>query len=629
MFSLSKALRHVGVGWLCAAALSTVHVASGSPTLQDTSLAKRAAAVDRLVFCHFMIGIVGDRTSASDYDDDMKRAKAAGIDAFALNIGVDGYTDQQLGYAYDSAASNGLKVFISFDFNWWSPGNAGGVGAKIKQYAGKAAQLRVDGGRVFASSFAGDGLDVDAMRSAAGENVYFVPNFHPGQSAPDKIDGALNWLGWDNNGNNKAPTPGHTVTVEDGDNAYTSWLGGSGKAYMAPVSPWFSTHFGPEVSYSKNWVFPGGTLLFDRWQQVLSKGFPLLEIVTWNDYGESHYVGPLNSPHYDDGNSKWVNDMPHDGWLDLSAPFIAAYKAGASSVDGHITDEKVVYWYRRTLKALDCDATDTTAGRPADNDSGNYFMGRPNGWETMDDVVYVATLLKEAGTVTVTSGGQQSTTHNVPAGANIFAVPAGVGQQKFKLSRGSATVLEGTSLMDISDVCPCGLYNFNAYVGSLPAGFSDPLQPHGLASLTVGLHVSTCEAKPSLGTNPPVSTPPGQTTTTTTTSSTTPGQSTTSTKTTTTQPPVTSAPGGGNVCVEGTNADGESGNYSGLCSFSCRYGYCPPGPCKCTKYGAAVPPPPETGTNGCPLAGEGDGYKGLCSFSCSHGYCPDTACQRC
>ena len=28
-----------------------------------------------------------------------------------------------------------------------------------------------------------------------------------------------------------------------------------------------------------------------------------------NDYGESHYVGPLSSPHIDDGNSKWTNDM--------------------------------------------------------------------------------------------------------------------------------------------------------------------------------------------------------------------------------------------------------------------------------------------------------------------------------
>lgn len=86
---------------------------------KDTTLSvvgKRAT--DRLVFCHFMIGITGDRTSSADYDADMQRAKSLGIDAFALNIGVDFYTDTQLGFAYQSAADNGMSVFISFDFNW-------------------------------------------------------------------------------------------------------------------------------------------------------------------------------------------------------------------------------------------------------------------------------------------------------------------------------------------------------------------------------------------------------------------------------------------------------------------------------------------------------------------------------
>lgn len=40
--------------------------------------------------------------------------------------------------------------------------------------------------------------------------------------------------GWDSNGNNKAPSPGHAVTVADGDNSYMQWLGG--KAYMARES---------------------------------------------------------------------------------------------------------------------------------------------------------------------------------------------------------------------------------------------------------------------------------------------------------------------------------------------------------------------------------------------------------
>ncbi|KAH7014504.1 glycosyl hydrolase family 71-domain-containing protein [Microdochium trichocladiopsis] len=566
--------------------------------------AERAVSSDRLVACHFMMGIVSGRTSARDYDLDMQLARDAGIDAFALNIGTDSFTDQQLDYAYQSAADNGMKVFISFDFNWYNSGQAAQVGQKIAKYGGRPGQLIMDG-RIFASTFASGNPMVDSaiIKSAAGSNVYWIPNFYPGQSL-NSVDGAFNWMAWPNDGNNKAPKPGRSVSVEDGDNTYLNWLGG--RPYMAPVSPWFFTHYGPEVSYSKNWVFPSGSLLFDRWNTVLARGFPMVEIITWNDYGESHYIGPLRSKHYDDGNSKWVNDMPHNGWLELSKPFIAAYKAKATSVNNYITDEKVIYWYRRNLKSTNCDATDTTAGRPANNDSGNYFMGRPDGYNTMDDVVYVATLLKSAGTITVTSGNTV-VTRNVPAGASLIQVPAGLGKQKFSLTRNNAVVLEGTSLMDISNECPCGLYNYNAYVGTLPPGPNDPLGADGLSMLTAGLRVTTCQPTPSLGTNPPVATGP-------------------TSPTTTTVPPGPSPTG---TCNAGTNADGESGNFSGLCSFTCSYGYCPPGPCKCTSYGTPGTPPASNGRDGCPAAGLPDSYKGLCSYTCNHGYCPEGACRYC
>jgi hypothetical protein len=153
----------------------------------------------------------------------------------------------------------------------------------------------------------------------------------------------------------------------------------------------------------------------------------------------------------------------------------------------------------------------------------------------MEDVVYVVTLLTQPGSIAVTSGGQ-TVTQQVPAGANLIKVPAAVGKQQFSLSRNGQVVLQDTSLMDISNVCPCGLYNFNPYVGTVPAGFSDPLGRDGLASLTIGLHVSTCSATPSLGTNPPVVTTPNPppVTTTPTTPTTTPSQ-----------PTPTSTPGSG------------------------------------------------------------------------------------
>jgi hypothetical protein len=594
----------------------------------------------------------------------MQRAKAVGIDAFALNIGVDPYTDTQLGYAYDSAAANDMKVFISFDFNWFhAQSDAAKVGQMIGKYGAKPAQLMVDG-KVFASSFAGDGLDVATMRASAGVGVFWAPNFHPELTPdPKDVDAALNWMGWDSNGNNKAPNAAGNVTVADGDDTYMKWL--AGKPYVAPVSPWFSTHFGPEVPYSKNWVFPGDDLWYKRWNEILALRPQFIEIVTWNDYGESHYIGPLSSTHYDDGNSKWTNDMPHDGWLDMAAPFIAAYKAGSTGVTDHITDDQLIYWHRPSAKSIDCDATDTTMVA-ASNGSGNYFQGRPDGWESMKDNVFVVSLLTAPGTVSVTSG-DNTQTFEAPAGASVFEVTMGVGQQQFALTRDSKEVFSGTSLREVTDSCICGIYNFNAYVGTLPHKPYEPLDKDGLASLTAGLHVSTCSAAPSLG-NATAGPTSGPTTTggsgTKPTSSSKAGSSSSRSATTsfvTSGPTKTAAPSSGNytmtrtsnltatagtktsgptattllsspsgspgACNAGAVAPGLSGNYGGLCEFACSQGYCPPAQCVCTAYG----PPPlvaeNVGAVGCPLPGEDDSYLGLCKFSCSRGYCPETACS--
>jgi hypothetical protein len=271
---------------------------NGAPVEPAAAISKKAGVTSRYVFAHFMVGIMANRQSAADYDTDMQLAKATGIDAFALNIGTDSYTETQLNYAYESAAKNGMKVFISFDFNWYSPtADIAKVGNLIKTYAGKPAQLRVDN-KVFVSSFNGDGLNVAAVKAAAGIDTFFAPNFHPGQTASaGAVDGALNWMGWDSNGNNRAPKASSNVTVVQGDDTYKKWLGS--KNYIAPVSPWFSTHYGPEVSYSKNWVFPGDLLWYNRWNEVLKLGPRFLEIITWNDYGESHYIGPLATKHTD------------------------------------------------------------------------------------------------------------------------------------------------------------------------------------------------------------------------------------------------------------------------------------------------------------------------------------------
>ncbi len=420
------------------------------------------------------MGIVGNRQSADAYDNDFKIAKAAGIDAFALNMGPD-VTNQQLGYAYQSAARNGMKVFISFDFNsgLFSTSDPGAVGGRIKAFKDNPAQLHVDN-KPFFSTFAGPGVNVAAIKAAAGCDIFFLPNFYAGSDASG-TDGFFNWMGWYSDGYNH---PGN-IPPSVGDKAYTNTVGSMDK-YMAPVSPWFNTHYGDWVSYSKSWVFQSNDLWFTRWRDLLNMKPRFIEIVTWNDYGESSYVGPLSSQHVDDGNSKWVNDMPHGGWLEMAKPFIAAFKEGASSPT--ITDEKLIYWYRPTPRDITC---------PADK------LGKPPGWDLLTDEVFVVALLKEPGTVVVTSGSNSTKEFTAPAGASLFKVPMGVGTQNFALKRNSTNVFSETSLRDIVDTCSCGIYNFNAYVGTVPAAAPDNLTDFTdiMANVPYG---AQCHAGPSL-----------------------------------------------------------------------------------------------------------------------------------
>ena len=431
-------------------ALATLGFCASLPSTR--AVMPRQAASDKLVFAHFMMGIVSNRDSSADYDADMTRAKAAGIDAFALNIGTDDYTDQQLQYAYQSASENDMKVFISFDFNYWSTSHGTQVGQKIAQYAGHTAQLKVDG-KPFASSFVGDGLDVASVRAAAGQEIYFAPNFRPGFGTDfSPVDCALNWMAWNSDGANRAPTSVTNITVLDGDETYKSLL--QSRDYIAPVSPWFFTHFGASSGYPKNWVFPSDLLWYERWNEILHLDTRFVEILTWNDYGESHYVGPLASKHTDDGSSAWTANMPHDGWLDMAKPFIAAWKSGATEVAPFIESEQLIYWYRTRPKGLAC----------------NDPLGPPEGADHFMDSVFVVTLLKSDAEVTIISGGQ-SQTLQATVGASAFTVPMGVGEQTFTVMRDGATVegLSATSPQSIVGDCSQEAYNFNAYVGQLQA----------------------------------------------------------------------------------------------------------------------------------------------------------------
>lgn len=121
-----------------------------------------------------------------------------------------------------------------------------------------------------------------------------------------------------------------------GDASTVSGLDRSrGQVYMAPISPWFFTvrysspdlelqadraisfrdsqHYGPN-SWRKNWIYRGDYWMFNtRWEQIMGarSGVDLVQIITWNDYGESHYIGPIekDQPY----SNAWVDGFDHTG----------------------------------------------------------------------------------------------------------------------------------------------------------------------------------------------------------------------------------------------------------------------------------------------------------------------------
>ncbi|KAG6897066.1 hypothetical protein C0992_004307 [Termitomyces sp. T32_za158] len=113
--------------------------------------------------------------------------------------------------------------------------------------------------------------------------------------------------------------------------------------YMAAVSPWFFTHYG-EDSYDKNFIYLSDQHLYlKRWESLIAtrNQVDIVQILTWNDYGESHYIGPIKGAQ--PNSQSWVNGMNHTGWLELTAYYAMAFKTG--SFPG-IEKDKIFMWSR-------------------------------------------------------------------------------------------------------------------------------------------------------------------------------------------------------------------------------------------------------------------------------------------
>ncbi|KAJ7471197.1 glycoside hydrolase family 71 protein [Mycena galericulata] len=389
----------------------------------------------------------------NDWLQDIVLAASKGIDGFALDVGRDPWQWNRVADAYAAAKGQGpfFKLFMSFDMGSLpcaSLQDAPPLRNYIQTYRNHPNQFMYNG-KPLVSTFAGESCRFGSGNLNDGWNnalksgqppIHFIPSFFvdsasfPGLTV---IDGAFHW-------NSAWPQGNYDINFTP-DMSYISKLGG--RSYMAGISPWFFTHYGPDT-YNKNWVYRGDNwLLAQRWEQLIQNrnSTAITQVITWNDFGESHYVGPIHGAQ--PNSQAWVNGFDHQGWLDLIAYYIPAFKTGQYPT---ISRDRIFLWGRLY---------------PADANAPSDRVGRPNNWQWTQDYVWGVVLLKSAAQITLSCGSSRTS----------VMLPAGLGKMQLPLvATCSVTASILRSNVTVVSFSPSGYnfnrnppnYNFNAFVAA-------------------------------------------------------------------------------------------------------------------------------------------------------------------
>ncbi|KAF4825555.1 Mutanase [Colletotrichum siamense] len=575
------------------------------PILTSSAVLASACHVQaKAVFAHFMVGNTG-RYSTATWRDDIRLAQEAHIDGFALNIAYgERMNAGSLENVFEVASEMGFKLIFSFDYAGGGPWPKDDVLNLLKQYATRPEYFKHSDGTPLVSTFEGPEQAADWVDIKRSFPCFFMPDWsskgakRAAELAGGVADGLFNWAAW---------PWGNTNMDTYVDASYYQYLRvdeDNSKPYMMPASPWFYTNL---PGYKKNWLWRGDDLWHDRWIQIVYNQPDYVEIISWNDYGESHHIGPLRPNAMEafvTGRApfNFARDMPHDGWR-MTLPFwIDYYKNGKATV----TQEGIMGWFRTTPAAKCSDGE--TSGNTASQLQLEFSPA-----EVMQDRIFFSAVLGSHADVTVNVGGtsQAGTWTSVPdGGIGVYhgSVPfQGRGSVTISLQRGGANIatIDGGSITD--NCAERGLTNWNAWVGSAMAAGSISATPAlsrseqtcikgtGATGFTKLCEftckygycpVSACQC---VAIGAPIPEPP------------------------------TTGPAG-------FPAAGKSESYTGLCGWSCPRGFCPTESCSTSKQPIKNPTVSEFLPPACTGGGSDNGLKGLCQYACNFGFCPRGVC---
>ncbi|OCF33259.1 hypothetical protein I316_05000 [Kwoniella heveanensis BCC8398] len=433
------------------AAATTKVATTSATTAPASSTTAPSSSSAHSVWAHHMVGNTYPYGQA-DWSKDISVASAAGIDGFALNIGQESWQVDRSKDAYSAAGSSGFKLFLSLDMTSLqcsSSSDGDNLVSIVKQFASLPAQAQHEG-KVLVSTFAGSDCSFGGSTwqeaffdklTNAGVNIFFVPSVFsdPSTFASNTwMDGELNWnSGW--------PMGGSDLDTSS-DEKYIAALGD--KEYMAAVSPFFFTHF-PVSGWNKNWIYRSDNWLYaTRWESLIAMRDKVksVEILTWNDYGESSYIGPIAGA-LPSGSEAWTNGFDHVALNSLTKYYATAFKTGSYPT---ITKDEIVMWARP---------------HPHDATASSDSTGRPAGWSYTEDYLYAVVLSTDGAEVTLTSGGS-SQTFTVSAGLSKLKIPLSAGSISGSITRSGSTVASYDAGSSFTYTTTPSTYNFNYFVGS-------------------------------------------------------------------------------------------------------------------------------------------------------------------
>ncbi|KAL1649606.1 hypothetical protein SLS58_001663 [Diplodia intermedia] len=433
------------------------------------SLISAVNAESKGVFAHYMVcGL----SSVEQAQTDVRDAKNLGVDAFALNVQnvVDSWATSAIEYLFQAAAENDFHLFFSFDMAVLNEQDPGSFLPIFEQYAANDTYYKHDG-KPFVTTFNGgimsnggdwtrklrDGIEAD------GFEPYFISDFglYSSESASaseslmgslqtySAVDGVFSWeTAWPAQDDGIASILSSVTDKVGLDAAHAT-----GKSYLMPLS----SHQFKHIDGLGNWYRRGELTLPNRMTQILDLEPEFVMLLTWNDAGESHYIGNVwpESISTSDATQKYVDKFDHSGWQDIISPFIAAYKNNAKTAadivpaNGNFTG---AMWYRPLLKDASC--------------SGDY-LGKPVGWENAQDTVNFAIMLPadtEGVKINVYSNDQLLKSFDGKAGLNAQAVLGmTTGKQRVELVGADGSVI-GAGLSQEDVAADADFCNFNYHV---------------------------------------------------------------------------------------------------------------------------------------------------------------------